>query len=291
MISIIICTLKQSLPTELICNIDSSIGTDYEIIHIYNDCNKYSIFEAYNLGILKARFPICCFMHDDIVFHSKNWGKIVNDKFRNYSKLGAVSVAGCKYIRKMPAISNIPLYNSNNYIQSEKINNRRVLVSTNSKDEKIIVFDGLWFCIRTCIFEQIKFDEINFRGFHFYDLDISLQVYNAGYESNFISGILIEHISQGTLSDEWLRSSLIFYKKWKSYLPINILVQGKNSRYLEDEAIISFLRNIKNLKTYDLLKPWFKISMEVKGSIFKLLIVLNSFIIKLLKAKIEGIIR
>ena len=96
MISIIICSLHKEIDKSLAINIRTTIGIEYEIIYIYNDNNRFSIFEAYNIGTSKAKYSICCFMHDDIIYHSNNWGYSILHYFESNEKLGAIAVSGNK---------------------------------------------------------------------------------------------------------------------------------------------------------------------------------------------------
>ena len=75
MISIIICSRNLGIDPKLSTNITSTIGCEYELIVIDNSQNKYSIFQAYNIGIEKSTSEIICFVHEDVLFHSKDWGK------------------------------------------------------------------------------------------------------------------------------------------------------------------------------------------------------------------------
>jgi hypothetical protein len=51
------------------------------LIVIDNSENAYSILEAYNLGIEISKGDFLCLIHDDVLFHTKNWGSIVQDVF------------------------------------------------------------------------------------------------------------------------------------------------------------------------------------------------------------------
>lgn len=75
MISIIICSKYSKINCELEQNIENTIGNmPFEIITINNSQNSYSIYQAYNKGIKEAKYPYLCFMHEDILFHTVNWG-------------------------------------------------------------------------------------------------------------------------------------------------------------------------------------------------------------------------
>ncbi|RZL34369.1 MAG: glycosyltransferase, partial [Pedobacter sp.] len=101
LISIIICSRTTTISDKQKNNIAATVGFEHEIIAIDNSKNELSIFEAYNIGILKSKGDIFCFMHDDIFFHTQDWGKNVYHHFSN-DQVGAIGVAGSPYATKMP---------------------------------------------------------------------------------------------------------------------------------------------------------------------------------------------
>src|SRR6478609_8828248 len=98
MISIVICSVQESYFVSLEINIHETIGEiDYEIIKIGNVVEKLSIAQAYNQGIEKSKFEFLLFIHEDIIFHTSNWGEILLSIFRANSKIGLIGIAGTKY--------------------------------------------------------------------------------------------------------------------------------------------------------------------------------------------------
>lgn len=231
MISIIICSRTSEVDKNLLINIEEHIGdVVYEVITVNNSGNRYNIFQAYNIGVQKAQYPILCFMHDDILFHSHNWGINVIKHFK-YDKLGMLGISGPRFLSYIPSIwwaSNALNKYSPSVCQYSIDTERNTRVSVHQQvqpvDEKqieVVALDGLFFCIRKSLFELVSFDEVTYGNFHLYDLDISMQVRSAGYKIYAIYDILIEHISASQLDSEWLRSVRLFYKKWGKQLPIS----------------------------------------------------------------------
>jgi hypothetical protein len=101
MISIIICGRDNDISTALRHNIQETIGVVHEIIVIDNSQNDYSIFSAYNKGVALSNYDTLCFMHDDLVFESSNWGSIVINQLQQ-NNIGAVGVAGTPYYATLP---------------------------------------------------------------------------------------------------------------------------------------------------------------------------------------------
>lgn len=230
MISIVICSRTVEADENLLINIEEHIGSVvYEVINIDNSENRYDIFQAYNIGVQKAQYPILCFMHDDILFHSYDWGSYVIDHFED-EQLGMLGVGGPRFLSRVPSIwwaSNAHNKYSPSACQYSIDTERNTKVSIYQKIQpvdnlqiEVVALDGLFFCIRKSLFETVSFDEITYHGFHFYDLDISMQIRSAGFKICVIYDVLLEHISAGQLNLEWLRSARLFYRKWKERLPI-----------------------------------------------------------------------
>lgn len=102
MISIIICSKKNTITTTLQENIQETVGIDYELIIIDNSKNSYSIFEAYNKGSSLAKFPFLCFVHEDVLFHTKNWGKLAINHLK-VPNTGIIGMAGSQYLLNIPS--------------------------------------------------------------------------------------------------------------------------------------------------------------------------------------------
>jgi GT2 family glycosyltransferase len=214
MISIIICSRTATISDELTQNIDQTIGITYELVIIDNSNNLYSIFSAYNEGVKRSKYEVLCFMHDDIIFKTNDWGISVMNRF-NSSNLGAIGVAGSPYYAILPGA-----WWSGGYI-CQSIYGEQDLAYQSIQDNAlpVVVLDGLWFCVRKSLFNTIRFDDTTFSGFHYYDMDISLQIQQKGYELLSVYDISIQH-SSGKLDTIWLTNALLLQKKWENNLPI-----------------------------------------------------------------------
>lgn len=222
MISLITCAREKDINPQLRENIAATIGVPYEVIVIDNSDNRYSIFTAYNEGVRLSRFPFVLFMHDDILYHTHDWGKKLAVHF-NDPKVGAIGIAGTPYLAQMPGgwwmngMGHLYLLQSSKDKPEPELQD---IFPAGVQTTEVVVLDGVWFCIRKELFNHIQFDEKNFKGFHFYDADISVQVFEAGYKLLCIRDILIHHLSTGTIDQRWEESAWIFYRKWKHKLPL-----------------------------------------------------------------------
>lgn len=222
MISVVICSKSNNSKNVLLNNLKETIGVEYEIIAINNSKSKYSIFSAYNLGVKRSKFPIICFMHEDLKFHTKNWGQKVIDHFKE-SEFSMLGVAGSDCILKIPGTYSTSGIVYWNLLQSNEDGSKTDHLYYNPDSsiiKEVYAIDGLWFCVKKKLFDTIKFDDERYSGFHFYDFDISMQLINHGYKIGVIYDVLMEHFSYGKINLEWLTNSTIFFNKWSAVLPL-----------------------------------------------------------------------
>ena len=123
MISIIVCSRYKAPKEDFALNIKSTIGVEYELIHIDNSENIYSIFSAYNEGIKRSSYSYLCFIHDDIRFHTSDWGgKIV--KWLDIANTGIVGIGGSFFLPKVPCTWSTLEHTCLNVIQSDRNNSK-----------------------------------------------------------------------------------------------------------------------------------------------------------------------
>jgi len=272
MISLIICSRQLDITQSLKDNISETIGVEYELIVIDNSKNQYSIFQAYNEGVRRSQYPYLCFMHEDILYHTKDWGKNVIEHFKN-DKVGLIGVVGGHYMPDCPASWWSTECKSGVFIQGyydkdkdyrNKKYNWENYRKYSEKSLSVAAVDGLWFCIPRTMFRTISFDDLTFSGFHCYDTDICIQVLNAGFDVKVVFNILIEHFSVGNHNQELLRQKELLYRKWSKYLPIvkgieltkieiedrRIFVEGMNTLTIECWNLQNEIKRIQYSKAY-----------------------------------------
>jgi GT2 family glycosyltransferase len=228
MISIVICSVNPLLFAQIKENISRTIGTQFEVIKIDNTGSQYSICTAYNTGAAAANFPYLCFIHEDIVFRSANWGAELIKFFEKNKEAGLVGVAGSKYksLAPGPWVNGFPRLDCLNLIQhSEKLSGSE-RENTNPEGDNLYVevqtVDGLFLFTTRQVWLEMPFDQQTFDGFHCYDLDFSLQV-GRKYKIYVSYALLLEHLSTGSLNKEWIKQSILLSDKWKSILPVGKL--------------------------------------------------------------------
>lgn len=229
MISIVICSVNQKLLTQLKINIEETIGVPYQIVAVNNTGSSNGICAVYNRGGQKAAFPIICFIHEDIVFNTDNWGQLIINHFHDNPKIGLIGLAGgdtkgivpTSWFTSFKSRSNNVFQLYKNDIQGARHQHFFQPVAHPGRDN-VVTIDGVFMCTRREIFHEMKFDEILLKGFHGYDIDYSLQV-RTKYQVVVIYDILIHHFSEGNLNREWLDSIKKVTKKWRKHLPVSTL--------------------------------------------------------------------
>ncbi len=221
MISVIVCSRLSPENDLHFRNISKTIGDEFEYIRIDNTDNQYNICSAYNEGVKRSRGDVLVFIHEDVFFMESNWGKILNSKFTDQS-IGLIGVAGSQYLFNniagwvapgRPFIKGQVIHELNN----GKTYNLTVF-SWDKDDADVVAVDGLFFSIRRNLFDNIRFDDVTFNGFHFYDLDICMQIRKT-HRLIVTKDILLKHQSGGSFNEIWKEYAQRFLQKYSTELP------------------------------------------------------------------------
>lgn len=243
MLSIIVCSRNKEIDPEFEKNIQDTIGMSYEIIWIDNSKNEYSIFSAYNRGVDLAKGDILCFAHEDIVFHSSDWGNILNKVFCD-NQNGVVGVYGSQVAVKGRDVRVWSPYCSGQLIQGftslyDPMRYIPVIMGDcttfNPVPTEVVAVDGLFMAIPKRLFDsgELRFDTDTFNGFHGYDWDICFQAIAAKKRVLAAHDIIIEHKSQGAFNDAFSLASSKLSEKWDYMLPLTKGLNPKESMECE----------------------------------------------------------
>jgi glycosyltransferase involved in cell wall biosynthesis len=250
MISLIICSRTPKLPQSLVENVANTIGCPYEWVVIDNSENRYSIFEAYNLGIKKSKGDYWCFMHDDILLHTLGWGEVLFDVFKSDESIGLIGIAGAKVKTKMPSAwwdcgvqckrMHLKQHFKSGEIRDWNIGNQIAPL------EEVVAIDGVFMVARKD--ERIRFLE-SLKGFHNYDLNLSFEYLQKGYKIMVTNLIYLEHFSIGKLDTAWYESTVTLHNKYRSLLPLSV-IESFNFKPLEFKNGSRFLQRSWEHKMY-----------------------------------------
>lgn len=187
----------------------------------YENNNKYSLTEVYNMGMKKAKYDTIVFLHHDMEIETSNFGSKILKHFEKNPEFGILGLAGTRnFIDPMwwkKSMMGIVNHQSNGKKWESKY-------SDNQGDyiAEVVVLDGVMLIVRR---DRIKkdFDE-KFQNFDFYDVSFCFANYLEGVKIGVITNIRITHFSvgAGVNNQNWKNNRDLFETIYKDKLPVNI---------------------------------------------------------------------
>lgn len=221
LVSVVVCSRRAEKDPRHLRNIEKTVECPFEYIHIDNHSGRYSLASAYNEGVSRALGEVVAFVHEDVFFMLPRWGLVLQQKFQD-PKVGLVGVAGTQFLRAevpackssgRPFIKGRVLHETNNGSAYFK-----TAYSVDPIDSEVVAVDGLFFAVRRSLFPGVGFDAETFNHFHFYDLDICMQIRRASMLIVTFD-ILVKHLSTGSFDQKWMEYALRFKRKYQAELP------------------------------------------------------------------------
>jgi Glycosyltransferase like family len=224
MISFLVCSIREDQLAGLRENLAASVGVEHEVLVHDNRETRWGLARAYNRLAEQARFPLLCFVHEDVRFRSPPaWGVELVGFHAAHPEAGVVGFAGSMVkTRAASGWGSLPAYSRQNLVQHHPSGGQRTIQANPGGEafSRVTVLDGFCQFVSRSTWETHRFDEVTFPGFHLYDLDFSIRV--ALDRSNFVCHtVLAEHFSLGSFSDAWLEATEAFHRKWDAKLPIS----------------------------------------------------------------------
>jgi len=226
-ISVITCSIKPEICQRMFDSVSQTIGIEYETIAFDNREEKLGICAAYNKAAKDANGDYLCFVHEDIVIKTYNWGNELIKFYENNNDCGVIGIAGGKcanrnFIGWWDTESRlIKVYdgvNSGDNLAPEANLFYHYSNPNNEIFSRAICIDGVFLFVKKSIWENNKFDEETFKGFHLYDADFSFSI-SQKYQNYVYFGIDIYHFSAGNIEKTFCENMYLFQKKWKFKLP------------------------------------------------------------------------
>jgi hypothetical protein len=251
MITIIICSIDPERCSKLLENISETVGVEYETLVFDNRNEQWGLCRVYNHCAEKAKYPYLCFMHEDVYIDTKDWGKRIIGTIEKTPDCGVVGFAG-----GTQAAKNISSwwaggkrrnvydgFNGKNY-SYRRLNYATHYYSNPYAEEisNVLCIDGLFQFVKKTIWEEIRYDEHLFTGFHFYDVDFSFAVAEK-YNNYVLLDFDVFHDSGGRTNADYVTYMFVFQNKWRNQLPKNLnntIVKGGNIKFELKEAFLTF---------------------------------------------------
>ena len=224
MISVIVCSIKPPEWTLHERNVAKTVSAVHEYIRVDNRNAATGICSVYNRGARQARGDILVFVHEDVFFMEQGWGGVLERKFSADPSVGLVGVAGTQYLCADKMSWN---FAGRPFLKGRVVHELdggkeffMTAFSLDKADAGAVAVDGLFFAVRRDLFKTIRFDEETFDKYHFYDLDICMQVRRT-HKIMVTWDILVKHLSAGKPDDVWRAYGHKFLEKHKNELPAN----------------------------------------------------------------------
>jgi hypothetical protein len=231
-ISVITCSVKPELCNEMLKSVENTIGTNYETIIFDNREKKMGICQVYNLCAQKANFPYLCFIHEDVIISTPNWGMNMLAFSEKTPNCGTIGFAGGTIAMKnfiswwCGTKGRYRYYDSDSAGKTNNIANLSYKYNNPDNEEfaKAVTLDGLFLFVKRKIWEKNPFDEERIKGFHFYDADFSFGIAQK-FQNYVCLTVDIYHFAGGNIDRTYYENARIFQKKWKGKLPCSIAKQ------------------------------------------------------------------
>lgn len=252
MISIVVSSYKPDLFLQFQKNVADTIGVDYEIIKVDNP-GLMGLCAAYNIGISRAKYDYICFSHEDLIFHTCDWGKNLIQTFDSDNSIGLIGVAGSSYKSFLPSgwappqLTRFPKINILQRINGIACPLKDLL--DHSISPNVVTLDGCWFATKKSVVETCKFDEDTFKGYHCYDIDFCLNV-GLQYKIKVVYDILLEHLSLGSYDKNWMEDTIKLHRKWNNLPRQSEAMTSKEILNQESLSCIEWLKRVKKNNSY-----------------------------------------
>jgi hypothetical protein len=249
MISVIICSVNPDLLKKITENIQKTIGIPFEILFFDNRIAKKGICAVYNELASKSKFEYLCFIHEDVLLKTENWGNKINGIFLNNPNIGLIGIAGSKYKSAYFSgwYTGVKELDCANYIHQYSSKTEHVFLSpSQNRLEEVVCIDGVFMLTTKTAWSKIVFDEKLLKGFHFYDIDFSVRMAHE-YKVVVTFDIQLVHItSGGDYSNNWVQTAILYHQKKKDILPFSktSLIEKR----IDKKVIITTMDHLKNYK-------------------------------------------
>lgn len=264
MISVIICSSNSKLLKQISNNIQETIGFEYEILVRDNTISTKGLCEVYNNLATRAKGEYLCFLHEDVSFDTLGWGELIVKKLKE-PKTGVIGFAGALNITGLPYWYD---YEGTHYyfIQMNKngeVHHDFTSIDKSQEYDKVTIVDGMFLACRRDVWEKHRFDALNFKKFHIYDIDFSFNV-SQDYTNYVCNCIIMRHYSLGNITEEYYKGLLAFITKWNIKTSLKrgsntvannsiiylLLMEMKYKAKLSYKFIIKYLQEVGLLNTY-----------------------------------------
>jgi GT2 family glycosyltransferase len=191
---------------------------------IVSNGNNLDILEGYNWGASQAQYDNLLFIHDDVRILGN---PSCFDRPLDLLKKPMTGVVGCAGARLLP--KDATWWNAPNeecwgmVAHPTKQGDFGIHWNTwphhQARFGRVAVLDGCFLMMSRRFFEKMGgFDSKNYKGYHFYDVDLSFRACLQGFV-NYSAPIPISHRSRGAVNENWEENRKKFLELHGKHLP------------------------------------------------------------------------
>ena len=223
-ISVIVCSKdNDKVKEKVITEVKETCECNAHTYYMYNP-DGVALSEIYNsmLSDEKTENDIIVFVHDDVDFLKKGWGREILRLFNEHEDYGIIGVAGSAYFDENGAWWQY----KEKYGQVLHRHNGKSWLTAFSplldKDlQEVCVVDGLFIAVHRKRITK-PFD-MNLKGFDFYDINFCLDNFLDGKTKiGVTTNIRLAHNSIGQMREGWYTAREITNKKYEDKYPIKV---------------------------------------------------------------------
>jgi GT2 family glycosyltransferase len=225
--SFITITREQEKIEALEKNLSLVLGrTPWELL--VADGTKEDIFTGYNQQAALANGDYLVFTHDDVKFLCN--GEVFEKPIELMEKpfTGFVGAAGTIMMPKEGCWWKAPQSDCRGSVyhpsKSSSVFGMHLNCwpHMNAQFGQVLVCDGVLLMCHKRVFDKLNgFDAETFKGFHFYDVDITLRAHMMGL-MNYVAPVPLIHRSYGMINENWEQNKKLFIEKHNKALPTKI---------------------------------------------------------------------
>lgn len=138
----------------------------------------------------KTDYDVLCFIHNDLYIYETGWDQDVLDVFAGSPKAGLVGIFGAKGVFQ----NSVRFHVWNNLVEAE-VHGYRLI--SGSPSINVGVLDGMFMAASRKMLDTRGGVDTNFDIHHYYDLDLSLESIDRGFD-NYIIPLYAHHVSGQT---------------------------------------------------------------------------------------------
>jgi hypothetical protein len=247
-ISFVTCSLDDRLLARLRDNLARTAGVEHELVVHRNREAGWGLARAYDAAAERARFPVLCFVHEDVEFLSApGWAGRVVRLYEERPDAGVAGFAGCQVKSRAPSGWLGPHHHvRQHFLQGSRDGSTEWMVNDPAGQAvaPVAVVDGMCLFVRRADWDGTRFDASTFPGFHGYDLDLCTAV-GRRRTNVVLLDVDVRHDSPGTFDRTWRDAMRAYHAKWKEVLPLTCVPLGAGElEAVESYAAYRWLRQL-----------------------------------------------